>query len=194
MFSRREVIAQRSGNRAGPSSQHREAKSVKRRSPDRPCGGSGSRRFLLYPGGDWMDYKSKRWKSLRARILRRDGYQCRECRRYGKAVQADTVHHVYPAALYPELSWAPWNLVSLCSDCHNAMHDRVDGQLTDAGRAWCRRVSPPSLGCCSASSGDRRGQLFPTEETTGQGVNWTAGKEPHAQDAGESRVRGDRLI
>lgn len=63
-----------------------------------------------------MNYKSKRWKTLRARILRRDGYQCRECRRYGKAVQADTVHHVYPAALYPGLSWEPWNLVSLYPD------------------------------------------------------------------------------
>ena len=105
-----------------------------------------------------MNYKSKRWKTLRARILRRDGYQCRECRRYGKAVQADTVHHVYPAALYPDLSWEPWNLVSLCSTCHNAMHDRSGEQLTAAGLAWCRRVSPPSLHCRSAPAGDRRGQ------------------------------------
>lgn len=105
-----------------------------------------------------MDYKSKRWMSLRARILRRDGYQCRECRRYGKAVQADTVHHVYPAALYPELSWAPWNLVSLCSDCHNAMHDRVGEQLTDAGLAWCRRVAPPSLGLRSVHQGTGEGK------------------------------------
>lgn len=102
-----------------------------------------------------MNYKSKRWKTLRARILRRDGYQCRECRRYGKAVQADTVHHVYPAALYPDLSWEPWNLVSLCSTCHNAMHDRSGEQLTAAGLAWCRRVSPPSLHCRSAPAGDR---------------------------------------
>lgn len=92
-----------------------------------------------------MDYKSRRWKILRASILRRDAYQCRECRRYGKAVQADTVHHVYPAQPYPQWAWAPWNLLSLCFACHNAMHDRDGELLTDKGLAWCRRVSPPSF-------------------------------------------------
>ena len=118
-----------------------------------------------------MDYKSARWKSLRARTLRRDGYQCRECRRYGKAVQADTVHHVYPAGLYPELSKEPWNLLSLCAACHNAMHDRDGEQLTDKGVAWCRRVPPPSIRQGPGLPGDRRGQLFPTDGKTGQGVN-----------------------
>ena len=107
-----------------------------------------------------MNYKSKRWKTLRARILRRDGYQCRECRRYGKAVQADTVHHVYPAALYPGLSWEPWNLVSLCSTCHNAMHDRSGEQLTAAGLAWCRRVSPPPSTAARLPLGTGEGKSF----------------------------------
>lgn len=40
-----------------------------------------------------MDYKSKKWKQFRKRILRRDKYICRECNRYGKTTGANTVHH-----------------------------------------------------------------------------------------------------
>lgn len=90
-----------------------------------------------------MDYRGKRWEKLRDRVLRRDGYKCRECRRYGLAVEANTVHHVYPAGRYPAWRWMAWNLISLCASCHNAMHDRNSEALTEKGLAWCRRVSPP---------------------------------------------------
>lgn len=90
-----------------------------------------------------MDYKGWRWKHLRQSILRRDRYQCRECRRYGLAVNATVVHHAYPAEDFPEFAWCSWNLLSLCSACHNAMHDRETGALTDRGLAWRRRVSAP---------------------------------------------------
>lgn len=90
-----------------------------------------------------MDYKSKRWRRKRMHILRRDGFRCRECGRYGLAVDATTVHHAWPAEDFPELEWEDWNLISLCSGCHGAMHDRVSGALTDLGLSWRRRVSPP---------------------------------------------------
>lgn len=90
-----------------------------------------------------MDYKSGRWKSKRLSIFRRDRSRCRECQRYGIAVEASVVHHAYPAGDYPEYAWSDWNLVSLCSGCHNAMHDRETGALTERGLAWMRRVSPP---------------------------------------------------
>ena len=38
-------------------------------------------------------YKSKKWKTKRQSILRRDEYLCRECKRYGKTTPATTVHH-----------------------------------------------------------------------------------------------------
>ncbi len=91
----------------------------------------------------WDGYKSKRWRRLRRCILRRDGYRCREWARYGKAVEATTVHHVWPAEEYPEYAWAPWNLVSLSGDRHDAMHDRRTGRLTELGEAWRRRIAPP---------------------------------------------------
>ena len=52
-----------------------------------------------------MDYKSKRWRRKRMRILRRDGFRCRECGRYGLAVDATTVHHAWPAEDFPEFEW-----------------------------------------------------------------------------------------
>mgnify|MGYP002230443507 CR=1 FL=1 len=81
---------------------------------------------------------------LRRSILRRDGYRCREWARYGKAVEATTVHHVWPAEEYPEYAWAPWNLVSLSGDRHDAMHDRRTGRLTDWARHGGEDSPPPS--------------------------------------------------
>ena len=90
-----------------------------------------------------MDYKSKRWLALRARVLRRDKGLCREAMRYGRRVEATTVHHVYPVEDYPELQWAEWNLISVSQQAHNSFHDRSTGKLTPAGLAWQRRIAPP---------------------------------------------------
>lgn len=93
-------------------------------------------------------YADKRWPPLRARILRRDDYLCQQCLRYGKHRAATTVHHCFPAGRYPGYAWAAWNLVSLCSRCHDAMHDRNSEQLTPLGEQWRRRADqrkPPHL-------------------------------------------------
>lgn len=94
----------------------------------------------------WAGYKTRRWERLRLSILRRDKYRCRESARYGRRVEANTVHHVWPAEDYPEYAWAPWNLISLSGDQHDAMHDRRTGRLTALGETWRRRVSPPPSG------------------------------------------------
>ena len=93
-----------------------------------------------------MDYKSARWKSLRRRVLQRDKYLCRESRRYGRYVEATTVHHIWPADRYPEYAWCEWNLISLSGKEHNAMHDRNTGDLTELGEYWRRRTTPPPKG------------------------------------------------
>lgn len=85
-------------------------------------------------------YKTSRWKKKREAILRRDKYLCRECARYGRSTPAQTVHHIYPLEQYPELALAGDNLISLCASCHDAMHDRNTGQVTEAGRRWQQRV------------------------------------------------------
>lgn len=73
-------------------------------------------------------YKSKRWRELRARVLRRDGYKCQYCKRYGKNVEAVTVHHIKPREDNPELAYTMSNLVSLCAKCHNAAHPEKGGK------------------------------------------------------------------
>lgn len=91
-----------------------------------------------------MDYKSGRWRRLRARVLRRDKDLCQENARYGRRVAATTVHHIWPAEQYPEYAWCEWNLVALSAAAHNAMHDRETGALTELGESWRRRTHPPS--------------------------------------------------
>lgn len=91
----------------------------------------------------WEGYKTKRWGKLRYSILRRDGFKCRQSARYGITAEANTVHHVWPAEDYPEYAWCPWNLISLTSKQHDAMHDRISGKLTELGESWRRRITPP---------------------------------------------------
>lgn len=55
-------------------------------------------------------------------ILKRDGYKCQWCRRYGKNVEATTVHHIKHADEYLELAFTDNNLISLCGACHNKAH------------------------------------------------------------------------
>ncbi|MGM1048392.1 MAG: HNH endonuclease [Bacillota bacterium] len=85
-------------------------------------------------------YKTKRWITKRAKVLRRDEYMCQESKRYGKTVAATTVHHIYPLEFYPEYALCDWNLVSLCEKQHNGMHDRVTHELTELGKQWQERV------------------------------------------------------
>lgn len=78
-------------------------------------------------------YNTTRWKHKRQHILLRDKYLCQECLRFGKRVDADTVHHIYVADIYTEYAYSDFNLISLCNACHNAMHDRDSHELTSKG-------------------------------------------------------------
>lgn len=85
-------------------------------------------------------YKSTRWERKRAHILRRDGYMCQESKRYGKRVQANTVHHILPRDRFPQYAWEDWNLISLSAEQHNRMHYRDTDDLTAAGLDLARRT------------------------------------------------------
>ena len=50
---------------------------------------------------------TRRWKRKREAILRRDGYLCQECKRYGRKrnghpVPAEVVHHIQHYDEHPE--------------------------------------------------------------------------------------------
>ena len=97
-----------------------------------------------------MDYNSKRWQRLRAKILKRDNYMCQYSKRYGRRIPANMVHHIFPVELFPEYQWCEWNLISLSNEAHNMMHDRDSHELTDIGLKLqdnlIRKGLPPVLG------------------------------------------------
>lgn len=86
-------------------------------------------------------YETRRWKKLRAAILRRDGYIDRIAWRFGKKVEATHVHHIFPREDFPEYQWEPWNLISVSASSHNALHDRTTDDLTEEGRELLERTA-----------------------------------------------------
>lgn len=89
-----------------------------------------------------FDYYGTKWKKKRKYILRLDGYVDRIERRYGRTVEANVVHHIYPAEEYPEYAWQDWNLISVSIANHNRLEDRNTGALTEMGLALQRKVKP----------------------------------------------------
>lgn len=89
-----------------------------------------------------FSYASTKWKRISEKVLRRDGYKCQISKRYGKAVSAEVVHHIYPVEEYPEYAYCLWNLISLSRAAHNHLHDRENGALTADGVALMRRTKP----------------------------------------------------
>lgn len=74
------------------------------------------------PMGKVFDYNASKWKRKQKSILRRDGYMCQQCKRYGKRTDAAVVHHIKHVDEFPELAYVDGNLVSLCCACHNKAH------------------------------------------------------------------------
>ena len=78
-------------------------------------------------------YHQPKWKSLRKSILVRDKYMCQRCKDKGLMREAEHVHHIFPREQYHEYEYCRWNLISLCYKCHNEMHNRFNGELSQAG-------------------------------------------------------------
>ena len=87
-------------------------------------------------------YGRNRWKRKREHILRLDGYKDVIAARYGRAQEATTVHHIYPAEEYPEYAWCDWNLISVSQGSHNKLENRKTGELTVLGRQLMDMTTP----------------------------------------------------
>ena len=74
-------------------------------------------------------------------MLKRDGYLDQMELRNGRRVEADTVHHIFPADVYPQYKYCAWNLISLTFGNHEAMHNRIMGTLSSAGRKLMMELS-----------------------------------------------------
>ena len=84
-------------------------------------------------------YKSARWLHKREQILKRDHYECQICRERiretdesGKILsmqdrrihRATIVHHIHHLKDNPELALDDDNLISVCHQCHDKLHER----------------------------------------------------------------------
>ena len=67
-------------------------------------------------------YLSKEWRRIRLKALRRDNFECQECKRQGGFSKANTVHHIKHLKDRPDLALDLDNLESLCGPCHNKEH------------------------------------------------------------------------
>ena len=76
-------------------------------------------------------YNSREWLVLRQEALRRDNYECQECKRLGlvklndedkhKSLDVDHIKEIYTN---PELALELDNLCTLCIRHHNEKHNR----------------------------------------------------------------------
>jgi len=84
-------------------------------------------------------YNEARHKAWREKVLRRAGYLCEECKRYGRTdkdglpVAATTAHHIKHRDEYPELQYVVSNGLALCEACHNRAHPEKGGAR---GKYW----------------------------------------------------------
>ena len=81
----------------------------------------------LLPAGstDIRDfYRTRRWKSIRKRVLADHHHECQDCRARGRLTPATLVHHELPLRDYPEYALTPKlpdgtdQLIPLCDPCH----------------------------------------------------------------------------
>ena len=75
---------------------------------------------------------SEVWLRKREHILKRDNYECQISKRYGKHIQAEMVHHIFPRSEFPQYALNDWNLISLTLHQHQTLHGD-GGELSAEG-------------------------------------------------------------
>ena len=109
-------------------------------------------------------YVWTRWKQVRQQVLKMDHNECQRCREHHRYTAATTVHHVNYVKRHPEIAldiWYEWhgvkkrNLISLCHECHEAVHGyRKPQKQADRGTLG---LIPPGRKICDfwRPAGDR---------------------------------------
>lgn len=83
---------------------------------------------LIREGKLMKFYKSREWRELRLIALTRDNNECQMCKKKGRYQKADCVHHIKEVKPYPLLALTLDNLMCVCNQCHNEIHDRLGRQ------------------------------------------------------------------
>lgn len=67
-------------------------------------------------------YRSYKWQKKREEILKRDHFECQDCKKNGKYTRATDIHHIKNLVDHEDLALDDNNLISLCESCHNKRH------------------------------------------------------------------------
>lgn len=80
-------------------------------------------------------YGSGEWRQKRQEIIERDNYECQWCKEEGRVTVAEDssleVDHIKELEEHPELALDNDNLRTLCKDCHNKRHKRMNYRHTN---------------------------------------------------------------
>jgi hypothetical protein len=74
-------------------------------------------------------YSMSLWQNIREKVRQRDHYECQRCA-YNKRLRTSIksgdlhVHHICELEKFPELALNLNNLITVCHECHNIIHDR----------------------------------------------------------------------
>lgn len=73
-------------------------------------------------------YNTRHHREWSAKVMKRAGYLCEDCKRYGKKVPATIAHHIVPINERPDLAYVLSNGRALCDGCHNKKHPEKGGR------------------------------------------------------------------
>ncbi|MFP9193172.1 HNH endonuclease [Natrialbaceae archaeon A-CW1-1] len=95
-------------------------------------------------GNEWGNQYADNWNEISEYVKKRDNYTCQLCgvrgRRYGPAeIHAHHIHHKSEGG-----GDDPSNLVTLCWNCHNSVHDHYIQPMTEKARTHDTPVSARS--------------------------------------------------
>lgn len=69
-------------------------------------------------------YNSRAWRHLSHDVIRKHNNECYLCRKIGKVSIAIITHHVQELKKRPDLAYSIDNLIPLCFECHESIHQR----------------------------------------------------------------------
>lgn len=69
-------------------------------------------------------YDCAKWRKLRQQAIKRDHYECQMCRKLGRHHKVENVHHIKEVKDRPDLALSLDNLICLCIEHHNEVHER----------------------------------------------------------------------
>lgn len=89
----------------------------------------------LAASGDMRDfYNSRTWRKLSHKVIKDGNGECYFCRQKGRVTDAVLTHHVNELKLRPDLAYSLTyvdehgmekpQLIPLCHDCHEKIHER----------------------------------------------------------------------